>query len=124
MCGISYPMLLQKKTLTKNIENIWKSPPENYLRIRLKRKWMVALELNYWEKICEIRHIAVSPSSRRESIGSKMINFILEKYAFDSVFAETDNDAVNFYEKYGFTIKGLGEKYPGVERFQCLLENN
>jgi hypothetical protein len=30
-------------------------------------------------------------------------------------------NAVNFYRNIGFEITSLGEKYPGVERFQCIL---
>ncbi|MFT9819608.1 GNAT family N-acetyltransferase [Lysinibacillus sp. NPDC056185] len=72
---------------------------------------------------CEIKHIVVSPNRRGIGIGSKMISFILEKYSFSFMFAETDKDAVNFYKNYGFKIKSLGEKYPGVERFQCILKS-
>ncbi|GGH81123.1 ribosomal protein S18 acetylase RimI-like enzyme [Pullulanibacillus pueri] len=75
------------------------------------------------QKRCVIKHIAVSPSHRYRKIGSEMINFILEKYSLVYVLAETDNDAINFYRKYGFEIKSLGEKYPGVERFQCIFKN-
>lgn len=46
-----------------------------------------------------------------------MLKFVLEDYLV--VSAETDADAVEFYRKYGFKIKSLGEKYPGVERFLC-----
>lgn len=72
-------------------------------------------------KHCEIKHIAVSPSHRGKGIGRKMISFIWEEYALSFMFAETDKDAVNFYKNYGFKITSLGEKYPGVERFQCML---
>ncbi len=50
-----------------------------------------------------------------------MINYISDKYPL--IYAETDNDAVNFYWKYGFEITSLGEKYPGVERFLCEFSN-
>ena len=73
--------------------------------------------------ICEIRHIAVSPDSRKQQIGSNMIFFIIEQFQLDSIFAETDKDAVNFYASIGFTIASLGEKYPGVERFHCVFKN-
>jgi len=72
---------------------------------------------------CEIKHIAVSQTHRGVSIGSKMISFIWEKYSLSFMFAETDKDAVNFYKNYGFKITSLGEKYPGVERFQCILKS-
>ncbi|MGE7935059.1 GNAT family N-acetyltransferase [Viridibacillus arvi] len=74
-------------------------------------------------KRCEIKHIAVSLDHRGIGIGSKMISFVLEKYSLSLIFAETDKDAVNFYENYGFKITSLGEKYPGVERFQCILKS-
>ena len=53
-----------------------------------------------------------------------MIDFILEKYLFAFVLAETDKEAVYFYKKHGFKITSLGEIYPGVEHFQCVFENN
>ncbi|UOR13642.1 GNAT family N-acetyltransferase [Halobacillus amylolyticus] len=69
--------------------------------------------------ICEIKHIAVSPLERGSKIGSKMIDFVCDKHLLSSIFAETDLDAVEFYENYGFNITSLGEKYPSVERFLC-----
>ena len=72
---------------------------------------------------CEIKHIAVSPNHRGQGIGSKMISIIKVKHSLTFVFAETDKDAVNFYKNCGFKITSLGEKYPGVERFQCILES-
>ncbi|MGG0663321.1 hypothetical protein ABE042_04345 [Viridibacillus arvi] len=53
----------------------------------------------------------------------KMISFILEKYSSPFMFAEPDKDSVNFYKNYGFKIVSLGEKYLGVERFQCILKS-
>jgi hypothetical protein len=35
-----------------------------------------------------------------------------------NVEAETDREADGFYRACGFTVHSLGEKYPGVERFQ------
>ncbi|WLD94291.1 GNAT family N-acetyltransferase [Alkalihalobacillus sp. AL-G] len=67
--------------------------------------------------IAEILHIAVCASERGKHIGSAMIQAICNQYALKRVFAETDQDAVGFYEKCGFKIISLGEMYPGVERF-------
>ncbi|QUG41557.1 GNAT family N-acetyltransferase [Psychrobacillus sp. INOP01] len=75
------------------------------------------------ESKCEIKHIAVNPISRKQQIGRSMILYIIEKFQIDSIFAETDKDAVNFYASIGFTITSLGEKYPGVERFLCVFNN-
>ena len=66
---------------------------------------------------CEIKHIAVAEEQRARGIGKKMINYINREYK--SIIAETDEDAVVFYEEYGFTVLSLGAVYPGVERFNC-----
>lgn len=71
----------------------------------------------------EIKHIAVSPQSRESGIGEKMIQFVFKQHSIERLQAETDNDAVGFYRKCGFTITSLGEKYPGVERFLCILDS-
>lgn len=73
---------------------------------------------------CEIKHIAVSPEMRGQNIGSEMIDFICQSYPFHQIIAETDQQAVEFYRKYGFSVSSLGEKYPGVERFYCLYRRN
>lgn len=82
----------------------------------------IGVEINL--SLCEIKHIAVSPKERGNGIGSKMINFLCEKYSFTSIVAETDTDAVEFYRNFGFKITSLGEKYPGVERFLCEFKMN
>lgn len=73
---------------------------------------------------CEIKHIAVSPNHRGKGIGSIMIDFVKDKHFLSFISAETNKDAVNFYKNLGFKIVSLGEKYPGVERFKCILECN
>ncbi|WP_324728006.1 GNAT family N-acetyltransferase [Lysinibacillus fusiformis] len=70
---------------------------------------------------CVIKHIAVSPVHRGKGIGGEMVQFINHHHSFSSIYAETDRDAVVFYKNIGFHITSLGEKYPGVERFACLL---
>jgi ribosomal protein S18 acetylase RimI-like enzyme len=121
--------LFSYATSEKNVEKEYKS----YMELPCRKLYGYVLDgelvgcigielLN--QKRCEIKHIAVSPRHRNEGIGSKMINFILEQYSLVSVIAETDNDAVNFYKKYGFEIISQGEKYIGVERFQCIYKNN
>lgn len=67
----------------------------------------------------EILHIAVDEGMRHRDIGGRLIAAVVAWERPHSVLAETDQDAVGFYRHYGFTIQSLGEKYPGVERFQC-----
>jgi len=52
-----------------------------------------------------------------------MIDELVRREAAAEVTAETDRDAVEFYRKYGFSIRSLGEKYAGVKRFVCTLRS-
>lgn len=51
-----------------------------------------------------------------------MIDFVCQTHSFDILTAETDIEAVGFYQNYGFNVTSLGEKYAGVERFLCTLK--
>ncbi|MDX8365580.1 GNAT family N-acetyltransferase [Cytobacillus sp. IB215665] len=120
--------LLSFATSVKNVEREY----ELYIHSPVRRLYGYDFEDNVIgcigiellsSKRSEIKHIAVSTKHRGEGIGSKMISFIRDKHSLSCISAETDKDAVNFYKNFGFNIISLGEKYPGVERFQCILEN-
>ena len=71
----------------------------------------------------EIIGIAVELSARGKGIGSYMIKQVINHYDLLSVYAETDNDAVGFYQKNNFTITEFSEIYDGetVIRYKCEL---
>ena len=71
----------------------------------------------------EIIGIAVVLSARSKGIGSYMINQTVTDYDLISVYAETDNDAVGFYQKNGFSVTEFSEIYDGetVIRYKCEL---
>ncbi|WP_145410521.1 GNAT family N-acetyltransferase [Paenibacillus xylanexedens] len=71
-----------------------------------------------------IKHIAVLPENRFKNYGRGMIAQLLEKHNPDRLIAETDQEAVEFYRNCGFIVYSLGELYPGVERFRCVLEKD
>ena len=66
-----------------------------------------------------VRCISVLPSERNKGIGRSMLNEIVELTGLTSLIAETDREAVDFYQKCGFQVESLGEIYPHVERFRC-----
>ena len=68
-----------------------------------------------------IRHIAVLPSRRGQGIGRDLIDAAVAGLDLHSVTAETDGEAVGFYRRCGFTVRSLGERYRGTERFACAL---
>ncbi|EJQ50572.1 Uncharacterized protein BWINRASL_02738 [Bacillus mycoides] len=80
----------------------------------------IALIYTNRAKIC---HIAVDEKYRNQGIALQMIKEIVRKYELTYIEAETDKEAVGFYKKCNFKIESLGEKYPGIERFYCYLEN-
>lgn len=71
----------------------------------------------------ELLGIAVNISARGKGIGSYMIQQIVNDYGLISVYAETDKDAVAFYQKNGFRITESAKTYEGetVVRYQCEL---
>lgn len=68
----------------------------------------------------ELKHIAIKPNYRSRGIGKDMIHEFIKRKKAVTIKAETDKDAVGFYRKVGFSITSLGEKYSGVERFECV----
>ena len=67
-----------------------------------KYKGIVVFEKT--DKTATILDIAVKEEYRRQGIGAKLIDFIFDKFHIDTVRAETDDDAVGFYKKYGFSV--------------------
>ena len=78
------------------------------------------MDLSDPEKVV-LQHLAVNPAHRGQGFGKKMILELMEQYQIKQLEAETDDDAVGFYRKCGFTISDLGEKYPGTKRYHCSL---
>ena len=64
-----------------------------------------------------IRDIAVDSAYRNKGIGKALINFIFRLGA-ETVTAETDDDAVGFYKKCGFTVTETESDYD-IKRYLC-----
>lgn len=70
--------------------------------------------------VIEILDIADSSSFQKSGIGSSLINHCINMFHPNKIIAETDDDAVEFYKKFGFDILTLGDKYGvGITRYQC-----
>lgn len=70
-----------------------------------------------------INYIGVNMDERNNGIGTKLITFIKNR-ANKSILAETDNEAVHFYEKTGFSSKKIIKKYgtKDIIRFECTFK--
>ncbi|MGG2933616.1 GNAT family N-acetyltransferase [Bacillus pacificus] len=88
---------------------------------KFEEKACIGIEIIGTNK-ARICHIAVVPQYRHKGIALQMIKEVLRMHQLTYLEAETDDEAVEFYKKIGFQVKSLGEKYRGIERFQCYLE--
>lgn len=71
----------------------------------------------------EVEQIGVDAARRGQGVGRAMIEGLSAlRPTIRSWTAETDDDAVGCYRSLGFTIGGLGELYPGVRRYRCVLD--
>ena len=67
----------------------------------------------------EILDIAVKPEYQGKGIGSMLIDYIFSKFAVSKIIAETDDDAIGFYRKYGFTVVDITVKFD-AKRYTCV----
>ncbi len=67
----------------------------------------------------EIIDISVDKDYQKQGIASKLIDYITEKLNIKTLFAETDDDAVGFYKKYGFKAEIIKNKK--YTRYKCTL---
>lgn len=48
--------------------------------------------------------IAVDENSRNKGIGSSLLTYFFDNFSLETMVAETDDDAVLFYQKFGFKV--------------------
>jgi ribosomal protein S18 acetylase RimI-like enzyme len=71
-----------------------------------------------------IRHISVLPEFRRLGIGRLLLKFVKDSYAsLDqlTISAETDEEALGFYLKSGYSCVQIQGQYKNI-RYSCLLK--
>ena len=68
----------------------------------------------------EILDISVKPECRKHGIGRGLIDFIFTQFPIDTITAETDDEAIGFYKRCGFTITSVGEVCD-TKRYFCQL---
>ncbi len=66
-----------------------------------------------------ILDISVKPEFQGQGIGSKLIDFIFNSFNVDNITAETDDDAIGFYKKYGFTVDDTKVEF-NTKRYTCV----
>ena len=69
-------------------------------------------------KEAKVRHLAVAPAARGQGIGSALLAAAIKSMPVERVFAETDQDAVGFYQRGGFAAIETTSR-SGRRRFLC-----
>lgn len=69
--------------------------------------------------LATILDIAVKPEHRGQGIGSKLIGFIFDSFNAQNITAETDDDAIGFYKKYGFAVADTKVEFD-TKRYTCV----
>ena len=82
-------------------------------------KGIVVFEI--FDSTATILDIAVNPEHQGKGIGSKLIDFIFNSFNAQNITAETDDDAIGFYKKYGFTVADTKVKFD-VKRYSIIKE--
>ena len=67
--------------------------------------------------------IAVNENCRKQGIGSALLSFVLKTFNISELTAETDDDAVGFYQKFGFTVTEIKTIY-NTRRYLCTFRRN
>lgn len=70
------------------------------------------------EQTAEILDIAVKSEYQGKGICSMLIDYIFSKFAVSKITAETDDDAIGFYKKYGFTVTDTKVNHD-TKRYVC-----
>ena len=69
-----------------------------------------------------ILDIAVKLEYQGQGIGSILIDFIFDQFEVDNITAKTDDDAIGFYKKYGFTVADTKVEFD-TKRYVCVCES-
>lgn len=69
-----------------------------------------------------ILDIAVKPEYQGQGIGSKLIDFIFNSFDTQNITAQTDDDAIEFYKKYGFIVANTKVEFD-IKRYVCVYES-
>jgi ribosomal protein S18 acetylase RimI-like enzyme len=70
-----------------------------------------------------IEYIAVEEASQGRGHGGALVDAARDAGSSRAVYAETDDDAVDFYRRLGFTVTGKAPdpRWPERQRYACLL---
>ncbi|WP_245581042.1 GNAT family N-acetyltransferase [Paenibacillus ginsengihumi] len=82
-------------------------------------EWIGLVGFSLQDGRLELKHLCVHPESQGLGYGRGQLLELIEQFGPSEIVAETDEAGAGFFRGIGFEVVSLGEKTPGVERFQC-----
>lgn len=72
----------------------------------------------------ELHYIAVAHEARGTGLGSRLVDAARRADPTAPLYASTDDDAVDFYRRLGFTVSDAPRdpRWPTRQRYDCLIE--
>ena len=64
-----------------------------------------------------IKHLAVAPDHRLKGVGKVLIKYVMDRFLLKIIYAETDDDTIDFYRKLGFICRPFKGQYG--KRYTC-----
>ena len=108
--------------LRSRAESYKENKNANIYAYRENGKYLGVVVFEICRTAATICDIAVHSSCRGKGIGSCLIDFIFKEFSVARINAETDDDAIGFYKKYGFIVSETFVKFDTV-RYKCVCKS-
>ena len=84
---------------------------------------IIGVEENNKNNVIEILHFGINEKYRNKNYGTKLMDYIRNKYPEKILYLTTDDDAIGFYKKYGYKTTEYYKEYNGerYKRYKCEL---
>ncbi len=115
VCNPTEERLLNRANKYKKDENV------NIYAYKDNDEYKGIVVFNIAKSSATILDIAVKPDYQGQGIGSKLIDFIFNSFNAQNITAETDDDAIGFYKKYGFAVAKTETKF-NTKRYICVCD--
>lgn len=109
-----------RENITNILQDYGNDSKKNLYGYFLENKLIGIIGIKENKENNEILHFGIHPEYRGKKLGTELIDFIKSKGK--TMILSTDDDAIKFYEKYGFKYTSyFSERYQKI-RYDCIYE--
>ncbi|MBO5912758.1 MAG: GNAT family N-acetyltransferase [Clostridia bacterium] len=109
--------------LKKRAEKYANNPNTHIFACRKSGKFIGVVVVEIVGGIATVLDIAVNEACRNKGVGSALLSFFFDNFSINKMIAETDDDAVEFYQKFGLTITQT-KTVCNTKRYVCEYTKN